>query len=56
MADIHAVKCPITDIPDNPLLSCCEHCGCTDERTGHDDTCAHGCNDDEMDEPEALDG
>lgn len=30
---------------------CCDHCGCGTEggvwpdRTGHDDTCRHGCND-----------
>jgi hypothetical protein len=29
-----------------PLLPCCDHCGCSaDDRTGHDDTCAVGCND-----------
>lgn len=27
------------------LIPCCEHCGCTDDRSGHDDTCTHGCND-----------
>jgi hypothetical protein len=26
--------------------ACCPHCGCpTQQRTGHDDTCARGCND-----------
>lgn len=30
------------------FFSCCAHCGCTlEERTGHDDTCSHGCNDKE---------
>lgn len=25
---------------------CCDHCGCEgQERIGHDDTCAYGCND-----------
>jgi hypothetical protein len=27
---------------------CCEHCGCeADDRIGHDDSCWHGCNDQE---------
>lgn len=34
---------------DLELFSCCDHCGCDrDDRSGHDDTCAHGCNDKEM--------
>ena len=33
---------------------CCAHCGCKpDERIGHDDTCAEGCNDHEMREADA---
>ena len=29
-------------------FNCCEHCGCLPAmRTGHDDTCARGCNDGE---------
>ena len=32
-------------------FSCCDHCGCLRSyRVGHDDTCKHGCNDDEMTE------
>lgn len=28
------------------MTPCCTHCGCPpDQRTGHDDTCSHGCND-----------
>lgn len=28
------------------LVPCCSHCACADnERDGHDDTCAYGCND-----------
>ena len=23
-------------------FACCDHCGCTDDRTGHDDTCVCG--------------
>jgi phage terminase large subunit GpA-like protein len=30
---------------DDALIPCCAHCGCTDDRSGHDDTCSHGCND-----------
>jgi hypothetical protein len=39
---------PIDPMP----FPCCDHCGCGTttgvwrERTGHDDTCFHGCNDD----------
>jgi len=29
---------------------CCPHCGCNeDDRTGHDDTCRYGCNDESED-------
>jgi hypothetical protein len=34
--------------PQEYPFACCEHCGCTDDRTGHDDSCSHGCNDDEL--------
>lgn len=31
---------------DDEWVGCCVHCGCPpDVRLGHDDTCAHGCND-----------
>lgn len=35
----------VFDDTDESWLACCKHCGCTDDRTGHDDTCSHGCND-----------
>jgi len=35
--------------PDPYWFRCCIHCECEpDERIGHDDTCAQGCNDHEM--------
>lgn len=33
---------------------CCPHCGCTDDRTGHDQDCAHGCNDAELIDPTGI--
>lgn len=28
---------------------CCPHCGCVGAKAvGHDDTCTHGCNDEEL--------
>lgn len=37
------------------MIPCCEHCGCTDDRTGHDDTCSRGCNDEQRAAPPVLD-
>lgn len=34
---------------ENEWFACCEHCGCVgSDRLGHDDTCAEGCNDEEL--------
>lgn len=33
--------------PQPEYNACCAHCGCAEgQREGHDDLCAHGCNDD----------
>jgi len=35
---------------DYEWFACCDHCECPrDDRVGHDDTCRHGCNDEELD-------
>lgn len=34
------------NVADPDWIACCDHCGCRpDDRNGHDDTCAMGCND-----------
>lgn len=37
------------------LIPCCRHCGCkSGERSGHDDTCSLGCNDEQQKQGEDV--